>query len=409
MTRVRRSDAQPFSAGIVTAMVGFSSTFALVLAGLQAVGATQAEASSGLLALGIGMGAVAIWLSVRTRMPVSVAWSTPGAALLLSTGALDGGYAAAVGAFLVCGVLLALAGASDRLGRWIAAIPGPIASAMLAGVLLPICVAPAQALVELPWQTAPVILTWLVLTRVARRWAVPAAIAAATIVILATETVSLSAGDVLATPTWTTPAFDLGAIVGLGLPLFLVTMASQNITGMTVLSSFGYHPPMRPVLLSTGATTAVGAPFGLFAINLAAISAALVAGPDGGPDPQRRWIGATVAGVAYMLLGLTAGAAVALLAAAPALLIEAVAGLALLGAFASALAGATADERYREPAVVTLVVSASAITALSVSAPFWGLLAGLALLGAQRLRRPQPAAARRERRLSPPPSAPPTA
>ncbi len=379
--------AQPVTAGVVQVVVGFASTFALVLTGLRAVGATEAEAASGLLVICLTMAAVVAFLSLRTRMPVAIAWSTPGAALLLSTGAPDGGYAAAIGAFVVCGVLIVITGTSHALARAIAAIPGPIASAMLAGVLLPICLSPAQALVELPGQAAPIIGAWLLLFVVARRWAVPAAIAVTALVIGVTETFDVTGSDLVPAATWTTPAFTPGAIIGLAVPLFLVTMASQNITGMTVLASFGFRPPLRPILVTTGGATALTAPFGVFAINLAAISAALMAGPEGGPDPSRRWIGGLSAAAAYVAVGLSAGAAAVLLAAAPPLLIEAVAGLALLGALAAALSSAMSDGEHREAAVVTLVVSASAITAVGISAPFWGLVAGLVVLGAQRLQR----------------------
>lgn len=383
---MRGARSQPYVAGVVTALVGFSSTFALVLTGLRSVGASSEQASSGLLAVCVIMGVLAIVFAFGTRMPVSIAWSTPGAALLLSTGAPDGGYAAAVGAFLVCGLLLLAAGLSTTLGRWIEAIPRPLASAMLAGVLLPICIAPAKAVAEIPGQAVPVVAAWLVLLVVARRWAVPGAIAVTAIVILVADDPTAPAEGLLPALTWTTPSFDAGAIVGLALPLFLVTMASQNITGMTVLASFGYRPRLGPVLVGTGGGTAIGAPFGVFSVNLAAISAALVAGPDGGDDPDRRWIGAAVSGVAYFALGLSAGAAAALLAAAPPLLIQAAAGLALLGALAAAMRGAMAADSHREAAIVTLVVSASAITIAGISAPFWGLLAGLAVLGAERLR-----------------------
>lgn len=387
---MRGARSQPYVAGVVTALVGFSSTFALVLTGLRSVGASSEQASSGLLAVCVIMGVLAIVFAFGTRMPVSIAWSTPGAALLLSTGAPDGGYAAAVGAFLVCGLLLLAAGLSTTLGRWIEAIPRPLASAMLAGVLLPICIAPAKAIAEIPGQAGPVVAAWLVLLVVARRWAVPGAIAVTAIVILVADDPTTPAGGLLPALTWTTPSFDAGAIVGLALPLFLVTMASQNITGMTVLASFGYRPRLGPVLVGTGAGTAVGAPLGVFSVNLAAISAALVAGPDGGDDPDRRWIGAAVSGVAYFVLGLSAGAAAALLAAAPPLLIQAAAGLALLGALAAALRSAMAADTHREAAIVTLVVSASAITIGGISAPFWGLLAGLAVLGTERLRATSP-------------------
>ncbi len=374
----------PLLAGVLTAVVGFASSFTVVLAGLRAVGADERQASSGLLALCVVMGALAIALSLHTRMPIFVAWSTPGAALLVSAGPVSGGYAAALGAFVVTGALIALTGLWSALGRWIAAIPVPFASAMLAGVLLPLCIAPVEAAVEIPGQAAPVLATWLVLIRFARRWAVPAALVAAAVVIGLTE--SIEGGDsLLPTLAATAPHFELGALVGLAVPLYIVTMTSQNVAGMGVLASFGYRPPLRPILLSTGAGTVAAAPLGAHAVNLAAITAALVASPDAGPDPARRWRAAVVAGAATALIGLGAGAATALIAASPPLLIEAVAGLALLGALGGALRAAMdAEGELREAAVVTFVVSASQITALSISAAFWGLVAGLVFLAIRR-------------------------
>jgi len=382
-----RGSSQPILAGIVAALVGFASTFALVLAGLRAVGADHDQAASGLLYLCVGMGVVVIALAVRLRMPVAIAWSTPGAALLVSAGHVSGGYAAALGAFLVCGVLIVLCGLWRALGRWIAAIPVPIASAMLAGVLLPLCVAPVKALVAVPWQAAPVIATWAVLTFVARRWAVPAAVAVTVVAVAVAGDLPSGAFD----HPWpvvalTAPHIDAGALVSLALPLFVVTMASQNVPGMAVLASYGYRPPLRPLLVSTGAATAVGAPFGAHAINLAAITAALVAGPEAGPRPERRWIAAVSSGVAYLVLALVSGAATVLVAAAPPVLIEAAAGLALLGALGAALTAALRDEEHREAATITFVVAASGVTLASISAPFWGLVAGLAWLGGNRLR-----------------------
>ncbi len=379
---------QPALAGVVAAVVGFVSTFALVLAGLHAAGASEAEASSGLLVLCLTMGAVTIWLSLRTRMPILVAWSTPGAALLISSGDVPGGYPAALGAFVVTGVLLALCGLWPLLGRWIGAIPAPLANAMLAGILLPLCLAPVRAVVELPWQAGPVVLTWLVVTLVARRWALPAAVAVTVAAIVVGGDLGPGAlDDPWPVLTVTAPVFDAGALVALALPLFVVTMASQNVPGMAVLSTFGYRAPLRPALVSTGAVTAAAAPFGSHAINLAAITAALVAGPDAGPDRTRRWIASLSAGATTICLGVAAGVAAALAASAPSLLIEGVAGLALLGTLGTALNAALADGEAREAATVTLVVAASAITVAGVSAPFWALLAGLAFLTAQRLTR----------------------
>jgi benzoate membrane transport protein len=380
--------AQPLIAGLVTALVGFASTFALVLAGLRAVGADADQAASGLLALCVAVGVLAIGLGLRMRQPIAIAWSTPGAALLISAGAQTGGFRAAVGAFVVAGVLIVLCGLWSALGRWIAAIPVSLASAMLAGVLLPVCLAPVHAVVQVPWQAGPVVATWVLVTVLWRRWAVPAAMAVTIAAIAIGGDIPAGALDdpwpVLAV---TAPALHLGAIVGLGLPLFIVTMASQNVPGMGVLASFGYRPPLRPLLLSTGAATAVAAPFGGHAVNLAAISAALAAGPDADPDPQRRWIASVTAGGAMIVLGLCAGLATALVASAPPVLIEGAAGLALMGTLAGALSTALADAQRREAATLTFVVSASAITIAGISAPFWGLLAGLGFLLVSRLGR----------------------
>jgi benzoate membrane transport protein len=378
---------QPVLAGLVTAVVGFASTFALVLTGLRAVGADEAQAASGLLVLCVGIGLVAIVLGLRYRMPISIAWSTPGAALLVSAGHVSGGYPAALGAFLVTGALIVLTGLARPLEHWIAAIPTPLASAMLAGVLLPICIAPVRAAVELPLSAAPVIVTWLVLVRLSPRWAVPGALAVTAIVIAIDPAGGFGGADRLAPGiTATMPTFDAGTLVGLAIPLFIVTMASQNLPGMAVLASYGYRPPLRPVLVTTGAVTAAGAPLGAHAINLAAITAALAAGPEAGPDRDRRWIASVTAGALYVVLGLCAGIATALATAAPPLLIEGVAGLALLGALAAALSAAMDSAEHRDAAIITFVVTASGISTLGIGAPFWGLVAGLAFLGARRVR-----------------------
>ena len=382
----RGAALQPLVAGIVVAVVGFAGAFAVVLAGLRAVGATEGQAASGLLALTVGMGLCSIGLSVRTRMPIAIAWSTPGAALLISTGAPAGGFEAAVGAFLVTGALLVVAGLVAPLGRAIAAIPTPIASAMLAGVLLTVCLGPARAAVESPLATAPVVLVWAGLTRFAPRWAVPGALATAGVVIAIDGGLAAIGADALVPPVELVgPTFEAGALIGIAIPLFLVTMASQNVPGMAVLASFDYRPPLQPILATTGAATMLTAPFGAHAVNLAAITAALAAGPEAGPDRERRWLAAASSGVVHVVLGLGAGVATALALAAPALLVEAVAGLALLGALAGALTAAVASGEHRDAAVVTFAVSASGIVALGISAPFWGLVAGLALLGLRRV------------------------
>ncbi|GAB7043046.1 MULTISPECIES: benzoate/H(+) symporter BenE family transporter [Catenuloplanes] len=372
---------QPVVAGAVTAVVGFASSFAIVLAGLRAVGASPAQASSGLLAGCLAVGAVAVLLGVRHRLPIAIAWSTPGAALLVATGVPEGGWPAATGAFLVTGLLIVLAGLFAPLGRWIAAIPQPVAGAMLAGVLLDLCLAPVRAVAEVPALAVPVIVVWALLFRFARLWAVPVAlVVAAAGIALTAPAGGLGAVSLWPTVALTAPAFTPAALISLAVPLFLVTMASQNVPGMAVLAGFGYRAPLRPVLLTTGVATVVAAPAGAHAVNLAAISAALAAGPDASPDPGRRWIASVSAGGFMILLGLGAGLATALVLLSPPVLIEAVAGLALLSALASALSSAVAEPSGREAAVVTFVVTASGVSFLGIGSAFWGLIAGTLLL-----------------------------
>lgn len=372
--------SRPILAGVVTALVGFTSSFAVVLTGLDAVGATPAQAASGLLAVSLTMGLACIVLAWRYRMPITVAWSTPGAALLAATGAVDGGWPAAVGAFLVTAALILLTALWPAVGALIARIPPSIAQAMLAGVLLPLCLAPVTGIVANPWGVVPVVLTWLVFARLAPRWAVPLAFVAAAVVVAVSLVQEQAAFDpVLLLPRvgLTAPTLTLGALVGLALPLFIVTMASQNVPGIAIMRSFGYEVPWRPAMLVTGVGTALGATAGGHAINLAAISAALAAAPDADPDPRRRWVAGVSTGGSYLVLGGLSAAFAALVTLAPAAVIPAVAGLALFAAFGAAVQQAIDDPGERIPAVVTFLVAASGISLLGVSAAFWALVAGL--------------------------------
>lgn len=367
-------------AGVVTALVGFTSSFAVVLTGLGAVGATPGQAASGLLALSLTMGLACILLAWRHRMPITVAWSTPGAALLAATGAVDGGWSAAVGAFLVAAALILLTALWPALGALIARIPPSIAQAMLAGVLLPLCLAPITGIVANPWGVVPVVLTWLVFARLAPRWAVPLAFLAATIVVavsLIQQGAPVDAGLLVPRIELTAPTFTAGALIGVAVPLFIVTMASQNVPGIAIMRSFGYEVPWRPAMLVTGVGTALGAAAGGHAINLAAISAALAASPDADPDPKRRWVAAVSTGASYLVLGGFSAGFAALVLLAPEAVIPAVAGLALFAAFGSSVQQAIDDPGERIPAVVTFLVAASGIAVLGVSAAFWALVAGL--------------------------------
>ncbi|MFJ6271018.1 benzoate/H(+) symporter BenE family transporter [Pseudarthrobacter oxydans] len=375
-------DSRPVVAGIVTALVGFTSSFAVVLAGLRAVGASPAQAASGLLALTVAVGLGVLWLSWRSKVPVTLAWSTPGAALLATSGTVDGGWPAAVGAFLATGVLIAMTGLVPALGRLMARIPATLAQAMLAGVLLQLCLAPFKALGTVPLFIAPVILCWLLMMKLAPRWSVPAALLAALAVIgisLASGGTSLGEGEILPALEWTTPAFSLQAMAGIALPLFVVTMASQNVPGVAVLRSFGYDTPWRPAMLVTGAGTAAAAPFGAHAVNLAALSAALAAGEEAGPDRHRRWVAGFTSGLAYLVLAAFSAALVTLVTAAPAGMLEAVAGLALLGTLAGAVSAALADAEDRTAPAVTFLMAASGLAFAGIGSAFWALAAGLAV------------------------------
>ena len=317
-------------------------------------------------------------LSWRFRMPLSFAWSTPGAALLVAAQATTGSFAAAVGAFIVCGALIVLTGFWPALTRAMTSIPKPIASAMLAGILFPICIAPIQASVELPLLTLPIVLVWLVLYRLAPRWAVPGALVVTVVVIgISAGSDWMTSASVAPQLSFVAPVFDPLVIVSVGLPLYIVTMAGQNVPGFAVLQTFGYpRPPASAVLVASGALTAGGALFGGHAVNLAALSAAIMAGPDAHPDRDKRWISAFAGGAAYIVLGLGAGLATALVTASPPLLITAVAGLAMLGALISGITSALEEPEHRLVAIVTFLVVASGIVIAGVGSAFWGLLVG---------------------------------
>ncbi|MDB5414786.1 MAG: benzoate transporter [Rubritepida sp.] len=371
---------QPVLLGLLAAFVGFASSFAVVLAGFTAMGASPAEAASGLVMLCLLMGVLGAAFSFIWRKPISIAWSTPGAALLATTTAPAGGFSAAVGAFLAASLLLVAAGLWRPFARAVERIPPPIAAAMLAGVLLDLCLAPVRAVGALPWLALPVVLAWAAMLRINRLWAVPVAVLVAAGALLLGP--GLPGGAAWQAPhlVWVTPGFEWGAMVGIALPLFLVTMASQNLPGFAVLQANGYHIAMRPVFLATGAGSFLGAFFGGQLVNLAAITAALCAGPEAHPDPGKRWIAGLVASLGYLCFAVIAGVAASVVAAAPPLLIQAVAGLALMASLAGALSIALGAEETRLPAVVTFVVSASGLSVGGVGAAFWGLIAGGALL-----------------------------
>ncbi|WP_087075378.1 benzoate/H(+) symporter BenE family transporter [Arthrobacter sedimenti] len=391
-TAVRPGLHEPVLAGVVTALVGFTSSFAVVLAGLRATGATPEQAASGLLALTAVVGIGIVLLSLRYRLPVTLSWSTPGAALLAGASIPAGGWPAAVGAFLVTGILIALTGAVPWLGRLVARIPQHLAQAMLAGVLLPLCLAPFQSLGSIPLLVLPVIAVWLAASALVPKWAVPLALAAALAVIgfqLTLHGTVIEPSSLVPTLTVTLPTLDPAAVVGIALPLYVVTMASQNLPGVAVLASFGYRAPWRPALAVTGLGTAVVAPFGGHAVNLAALSAALSAGEGAGEDRDRRWIAALTAGVSYLVLAGVSGALVVVVGAAPAGLVEAVAGLALIGTMATAVTASFGDARGRMSGAVTFLLAASGLSVLGIGGAFWALVGGLLVRAALERKAPR--------------------
>ncbi|WP_307044868.1 benzoate/H(+) symporter BenE family transporter [Agromyces ramosus] len=387
-------------AGVIAAITGFASSFALVIAGLLAVGADETQAASGLFALCIATGVTCIVLPLVMRLPVSFAWSTPGAALLVAAAATTQEFAAAIGAFIVCGVLIVLAGLWPALGRAITNIPKPIASAMLAGILFPICLAPVAAAVEQPAIAVPMVLVWLLLARLAPRWAVPAAMLVAVIGIGVLAGPAVLASDAVRPQLQlVAPVFDPFVIVSLGVPLFIVTMAGQNVPGFAVMSTFGYRLAPRPVLVTSGAASVAAAFAGGHAINLAAITAAIMASPESNPDPARRWVATFTSGIVYLLLGAGAGLAAAVVQASPPIIITAVAGLALLGALVTSITGALEEPAHRITAIGTFLVTASGIAVAGIGSAFWGLVVGGVLMlwlrpragsTARRVREPSP-------------------
>lgn len=363
-------------AGFVTVLVGFTSSAVIVFQAAQALHATPAEIASWMWALGLAMGLTCIGLSLRYRVPVVTAWSTPGAALLV-TGVAGVTMPEAIGAFIVSGLLIALMGATGWFERAMRRIPLGIASAMLAGVLLRFGMGAFTALQTQLLLAGSMLATYLILRRLLPRYAIVGVLLCGLCIsgtqgLLHLESIRFE----LAMPIWTTPVFTLSSIASVALPLFMVTMASQNVPGVTVLRANGYTPPISPIIATTGLTTVLLAPFGAFAINLAAITAAICMGKDAHEDASKRYVAAVAAGVFYVLIGLFGATVAALFAAFPRELVLVVAGLALVNIIGNGLALAMRDEHQREAAIMTFLVTASGLTLFGIGSAFWGLIAG---------------------------------
>ena len=373
------------TAALVATVAGVGGTLPVVLAAAAAVGATPAQASSWVSGLGIATAVSALILSVRYRMPMITAWSTPGAALIASTSGVPGIHAA-VGAFVLAAILILLTAAVRPLGRLIERIPASIASAMLAGILLRLVVAMFE---HVP--SAPLLVLSLIALFLVARLVVPTL--ASLVVLVAGALLATALGLVKPLPAigvshleLVMPEWDLATLIGLGVPLYLVTMASQNLPGFAVLRASGYQPPTQPALAVTGAASLVTAFMGAHTSNLAAISAALCTGPEAHPDPAERWKAGVFYALWWGLIALFGASLVGLFGALPPALLMTVAGTALLGSTASALGAALGPEKDRLAAVGTLSVTVSGVTLMGVGSAFWGLVFGLLVLGLESAR-----------------------
>ena len=374
----------PVSA-FVAAIVGFGGTLAIIIAAAAAVGATQLETASWVTAICLAMAVESLWLSWRTKMPVITAWSTPGAALIAASSGFTMGEA--VGAFLVTGALLVATGLLKPLTRLIAKIPASVASGMLAGIVVTFAVNAVKTVPVDPWLILPLIAAFFVI-----RLFNPAL--SVLVVLVGGGAAAFLTGRVggLPTPEFSTltliaPQFTASAVIGLALPLYLVTMASQNLSGLAVLRASGYDPEPGPLIGVTGLFSVLTAPFGASTTNLAAISAAICTGPDVDPDPAERWKTGPFYALAYLVFAMFGASLVAIFAVLPQSLIVLVAGLALTAPLANALTIALKDEHERMAATVTFAVTASGLTLAGVGSAFWGLVAGIVVIGLDRIKK----------------------
>ncbi|MFO1203454.1 MAG: benzoate/H(+) symporter BenE family transporter [Tabrizicola sp.] len=376
--------ASVLSAATVAALVGYAASVAILLAAATALGATPEQTASWLLAISLGKAVGSAFLSFRSRIPVVLAWSTPGAALIAATQGIS--FAEGVGAFIVAGLLIAATGLIRPLGALVARIPDGIAAGMLAGVLLPFCLKGATAAQTLPALVLPMVAVFLVVRLWNPAMATLAAFATGIVLALITgadlSTLRLSAPIL----TFTLPEFRPGVILGLALPLYLVTMASQNLPGFATLRAAGYEPPVSAALTTTGLISTVTAFFGAHTVSMAAITAAICLGLDVHPDKEKRWIVGLAYASVWVLLGLLSPTVLQLLAALPAPVVAALVALALLSPLMGALTGAYAHPDQRLPATLTLVTTASGMAAFGIGAAFWGLMIGLAAWGLEKAR-----------------------
>ncbi|MFM5357468.1 benzoate/H(+) symporter BenE family transporter [Aeromonas veronii] len=366
-------------AGFIAVMVGYTSSVILIIQAATAAGADTAQVASWLWTLGIGMGVSCIGLSLYYRIPILTAWSTPGAALLITT---LGNFtlAEAIGAFVISSLLITLCGISGWFDRLMKHIPAPLAAAMLAGVLLKFGLDLFKVAPQDPLLLGTLLLAFLLGRHLWPRYTMVLVLGVG--MLICSVRGDLQMGTLhwqLASPVWTWPAFSLDALFGIALPLFIVTMTSQNMPGIAILRAHGYQPSTSSLISWTGLTGLLLAPFGGYAFNLAAITAAICMGKEVDPDTKRRWPAAVWAGCFYLVTGCFGATVAALFSAFPATLVTCVAGLALLGTIGSSLHSALQEDEAREAALLTFIITASGISLLGIAAACWGLLIGLAI------------------------------
>lgn len=367
-------------AGFIAMLTGYTSSLVLMFQAGQAAGLTTAQISSWIWALSIGMAVCSIGLSLRYRTPITVAWSTPGAALLITS--LGGvSYGEAIGAYITCAVLVVICGFTGSFERLVRRIPASLAAALLAGILFKIG---SEIFVAAQHRTALVLgmfFSYLLIKRLSPRYAVLTALVVGTAIAAVMGLLDFSGFHLeVATPVWTTPSFSLAATISIGIPLFVVAMTSQNMPGVAVLRADGYQVPASPLISVTGLASLLLAPFGSHGINLAAISAAICTGPHAHEDPSKRYTAAVWCGIFYGIAGVFGATLAALFAALPKELVLSIAALALFGSIMNGLTVAMSEAREREAALITFMVTASGFTLFSIGSAFWGIVAGVLTL-----------------------------
>lgn len=367
----------PLLAGTVASVTGQAASTGVVLAAFTALGASPTQVVSTIFSMLLLFGTLSIVLSWRYKMPLSIVWSTPGAAMMMASGGLNFGFETVVGSFIFAAFMIALTGLWPALGRLVFSIPKPIASAMLAGVIFTFCIAPFQALPTSPYVIAPVLIVWLVLYRYATIWATPVAMVMLFTLAAIKYHVTVPISQILPSVELVSPQFYLPAVVSIGIPLYLVTMASQNIPGMAIMKSFGFEVPFKPVMLATGLGSLLATFFGGYLANLAAITAALNANEHAHKDPSRRWLAAVYGGIVYLIMAAGAGAMISFVIQQPREIVLAGAGVALFGTIVGAFSSMVEEDKLKLPAVIAFLVASSGMAFASIGSAFWALLAGV--------------------------------